>query len=181
MQSKRAPKKLAGQELFEYAVKYLGFRACSTEELKGKLRLKAAAQTDVGDTIRRLKEIGYLNDERFAESFAANRMENDGFGKRRVMNDLRARRVSPKLAQETVERAFEGKDEPALIVNFIERRMPSIHGKGPIEDQRELARAFRRLVRAGFSPGASIKALRGLAARPEELSEPDEDEHEEEQ
>ena len=29
----------------------------------------------------------------------------------------------------------------------------SIAGKGAIEDERELARAFRRLRRVGFSPG----------------------------
>jgi len=51
------------------------FQACSGEALKSKLRLKAANLADIDATIARLKEIGYLNDARFAESYAANRVE----------------------------------------------------------------------------------------------------------
>jgi len=57
--------KLPAEALFEYAVKYLGFQACSGEALKSKLRLKAANLADIDATIARLKEIGYLNDARF--------------------------------------------------------------------------------------------------------------------
>jgi SOS response regulatory protein OraA/RecX len=47
--------KLASEALFEYAVKYLGFQACSSEALRSRLRLKAANLGDVDPTIARLK------------------------------------------------------------------------------------------------------------------------------
>ena len=168
---RKSPHKLAAEELFEYAVKYLGMRACSTEELKTRLRTRAARMSDIDATIVRLKDIGYLNDERFAESFAANRLGNDGFGRMRVLSDLRARRVPAKLAEKTVEQVFEGKTEPELIDAFMARRMPSVTTGGKIDDDRLLARAYRQLRRAGFSSGGSLAALKRLAARPEDIDE----------
>ena len=55
---------------------------------------------------------------------------------------------------------------------FIERRLPSLVGAGQIEDERILARAYRRLRRAGFSSGGSLAALKRMAARPELIEEP---------
>ncbi len=178
MRSRKPARKLAEAELFEYAVKYLALQGCSSEHLKSKLRLKAANPSDIESIIARLKDIGYLNDERFAQSYATNRAENDGFGRMRVLADLRARRVSPKLAEKAVEQVFEGKDEAELIDSYIGRRMPSIAAGGPIEDDRKLAAAYRRLRRAGFSSGGSLTALKRLAARPELIDEPPPDDEE---
>jgi regulatory protein len=162
--------------LFEYAVKCLGVRAYSTGDLKSKLRMRAANPPDVDATIDRLKDIGYLNDQRFAENFASARVENEGFGRMRVLSDLRARRVTGNMAEQSVEQALEGKSEAELIDSYIERRMPSIAAGGRIEDERKLASAYRRLRRAGFTSGPILTALKGLAARPELLEEPIEEE-----
>ncbi|HVW85874.1 MAG TPA: regulatory protein RecX [Bryobacteraceae bacterium] len=172
-------RKLASEELYNYAVRYLSQRSASSEELKGKLRPRAATPADVDAAIARLKDVGYLDDRKFAESFASGRVENLGFGRMRVLTDLRARRVSGKLAEKAVERAFEGKAEAELIDAFIERRLPSLRNRERIEGDRELARAYRRLRRAGFTSGAVLAALRRLAAHPESIEDPgDEDEQE---
>jgi regulatory protein len=177
---RKTVRKLAAEELFQYAVRYLGVRACSSDELKGKLRPRAALAADIDSTVARLKDIGYLNDQRFAESYAAARLENDGFGRMRVLSDLRSRRVPGKLAEKAVEQAFEGKGENDLIEAFIKRRLPSLIGAGPIEDNRVLARAYGRLRRAGFSSGGSLAALKRLAARPELIEEPPADDEKDE-
>lgn len=169
-------RKLTAEQLFEYAVKCLGVRAYSTGDLKTKLRMRAAHPPDVDATIDRLQDIGYLNDRRFAENFAAARVQNDGFGRMRVLSDLRARRVQGPLAEQAVEQALEGRSEAELIDSYIERRMPSISTGGPIADERKLANAYRRLRRAGFTSGPILTALKGLAARPELLEEPMEEE-----
>ncbi len=168
-------RKLAPEELFEYAVQCLGRRSFASEELKAKLKTRAARAADADGAIARLKEIGYLNDERFAESFALNRAENDGFGKMRVLSDLRARKVAPKVAEQAVAQVFEERNEADQIEAYIDRRMPSLRAQGKIEDERELMKAWRRLRRAGFSSGGSLTALKRLAARPDSIEEPPEE------
>jgi regulatory protein len=165
-------RKLAAEELFEYAVQCLGRRAFASEELRAKLRTRAARVADVDAAVSRLKDIGYLDDRRFAESFAINRAENDGFGRLRVLSDLRARRVSPKVAEKAVAEVFEDRGESDQIDAYIDRRMPSLRSGGKVEDERELARAWRRLRRAGFSSGGALAALKRVAARPEAIEEP---------
>jgi regulatory protein len=177
--SQKKPRKLASEELFEYAVKALGARAYSTGDLKSKLKLRAANAPEVEGVIERLKEIGYLNDRRFAESYANARIENEGFGRIRVLNDLRAHKVSGEMADHAVERALDGRNEAGLIDSFIQRRMPSVAAGGKIEDERKLAAAYRKLRRAGFTSGPILSALKRLAAHPDALEEPMEEEQEE--
>ncbi len=179
--SQKRPRKLAAEELFEYAVKCLGARAYSTGDLKSKLRMRAANPADAEAAIDRLKDIGYLDDRRFAEGYAAARVENEGFGRMRVLNDLRARRVSGAMAEQAVEHAIGDKSEAELIDAFIERRMHSVASGGKIEDEKKLAAAYRKLRRAGFTSGPILAALKRIAARPEELEEPLEGEEAEEQ
>jgi regulatory protein len=141
--------------------------------------MRAADPADAEAAIIRLREIGYLNDQRFAESYANARVENEGFGRMRVLNDLRARRVSGNMAEQAVEQALGGRSEAELIDAFIERRMHSVAAGGPIEDEKKLAAAYRKLRRAGFTSGPILAALKRIAARPEALEEPPEEEPEE--
>ena len=141
--------------------------------------MRAANPPDADAVIDRLNGIGYLNDRRFAESYAAARVENEGFGRMRVLTDLRARRVSGDLAEKAVQQALGGRSEAELIDAFIERRMHSVAAGGPIEDEKKLASAYRKLRRAGFTSGPILAALKRIAARPEALEEPPEEEPEE--
>ncbi len=174
MPQPKKPRKLADEELFEFAVKCLGMRAFSAGDLRSKLLLRAARPAAADAVVERLKGIGYLDDKRFAENFTAARVQNDGFGRQRLLTDLRARRISGNLAAEAVDLALEGKDEAGLIDAYIERRMSSL-AAGRIDDDRKLAAAYRRLRRAGFASGPVLAALKRLAARPESIEEPPED------
>jgi tripartite-type tricarboxylate transporter receptor subunit TctC len=60
----------------------------------------------VDAVLAKLKDAKYLDDQRFAENYAAARLENEGFGKMRVLRDLRQHRVAPKLAEQ-VQAAFD--------------------------------------------------------------------------
>src|SRR6185369_15368106 len=100
---------------------------------------------------------GYLNDAKFAESFASARLDNEGLGKSRVLRDLRQRRVAPDLAQRTISKVYAGKDELVLIEEYIRRKYRTTERDGLFETDKELAAAYRRLMRAGFTSGNSIR------------------------
>jgi len=166
---KRKPKLLDQEQLTNYAVRALGGRAHSAGELRQKLSRRAASAPDIDVVLAKLREFGYLNDQRFAENFASARLENQGFGKMRVLRELRQRRVAPKLAEQVTEQAFQDTNETDLIEAFLKRKY---RGKqlGPfLAEEKNLASAFRRLRYAGFSSGASIRVLKRYASRAEEL------------
>jgi len=172
---KRKKKLLDQEQLTNYAVRALGRRAHSVGELREKLGRTAASNGDVDVVLVKLREFGYLNDQQFAENFASARLENQGFGKMRVLRELRQKRVAPKLAEQVTEQAFQDTNETDLIEAFLERKY---RGKqlGPfLAEEKNLASAFRRLRYAGFSSGASIRVLKRYASRAEELESMEEE------
>ncbi|MBV8844840.1 MAG: RecX family transcriptional regulator [Bryobacterales bacterium] len=136
-----------------------------------RLKQRAARQEDVAEAISRLKEAGFLNDRKFADSFASWRRENQGLGKARVMRDLMARRVAPAVAKQAVDAAYSSSDETALIENFLERKYRGKDLGQFLADEKNLASAFRRLRTAGFSAGNSIRVLKRFAVAAERLDE----------
>ncbi len=168
---KRTPRLLDADGLWELALKALGARACSSGELRQKLRARAARLEDVDATLARLKEYRYLDDRRFAENYAAARLENQRLGKNRVTQELRRRRVAPSLAEAAVQRTYQQIDEVALIEEFIRRKYKGTSPVDLFQDDKQLASAYRRLMRAGFGSGNVIRALKRFAANPELLDQ----------
>jgi regulatory protein len=160
---------LNSDALWTYALKSLAGRAHSAGELREKLRRRAEKAGDVDDVLARLKEHGYLDDRRYAESFAAARLSNEGLGRARVIQDLRQRRVAPSLAEKTVGRVYEGVDDEALIEEWIRKKYRMAAREGLFQEEKDLAAAYRRLLRAGFRTGEIIRALKRFAKNPELL------------
>src|SRR5260221_3652578 len=111
----RTKPRLSAEALWDFAVKTLATRAYSTGELRRKLIQKAERAPDVDEVISRLRDYGYLNDRRFAESYAGFRLENQGLGKSRVLRDLRQRNVSSGLAEGAVSRGYKNGVQVVLI------------------------------------------------------------------
>ena len=179
--SRSQPIRLDAAGLWDYAVRALAGRAHSTGELRTKLRLKAQKQSDVDGVLARLKEYKYLDDRKYAENFASARLENQRFGKNRVLRDLRERRVAPAVAERTVAKVYQEVDEQKLIEEFVRRRYRSAAREGLFQGDKELGSAYRRLLRAGFSSAGIVKVLKRFAKDPDLLDafEPPEETEEE--
>lgn len=165
----REVKRLDLEGLLGYSARVLAARTQTVSELRRKLTRKAAVSSDVDDVIRRLKENGYLNDQRFAESFAGWRRDNDGFGKDRVIRDLVARKVALETAKRAAEKAYAAADEMAMIGQFLERKYRGKDLAMLFQEDKHLASAYRRLRTAGFSSSNSVRALKGLASGTRDL------------
>lgn len=165
----RRPRRLDAASLWEYALKSLAGRAHSTGDLREKLRRRAERAGDVEDVLSRLKQSGYLDDKRYAESFATARLSGEKFGRGRVIRDLRQRRVAPALAEHTVEKIYRDVHEEALIEEWIRRKYRTAARQGLFAGEKDLAAAYRRLVRAGFRSGEILKVLKRFAKNPDLL------------
>jgi regulatory protein len=169
----RKPAPLEYEKLMEYAVRTLAARAHSASELRRKLSPRAANRDDIQRVIAALKEAGAVSDERFAESFAASRLANRGFGRQRVIRELRARQVGQKIADEAVASAYRDTDELELIDGYIGKKFRGKDLPAFLSDEKNLQSAYRKLRMAGFSAGNSIRALRKYSQRADELEDSD--------
>jgi regulatory protein len=165
----RRARRFNAEGLWNYALRALGGRAHSTGELREKLRRRAEQAEDVESVLTHLKESGYLDDRRFAESYASARLSNDRFGRTRVLQDLRGRRVAPALAEKTVNEVYRAVDESKLIEEWIRRKYRLAAREGLFQEDKDVASAYRRLLRAGFRTGEIVRVLKKFARNPELL------------
>jgi SOS response regulatory protein OraA/RecX len=164
------PKKLDAEALWEYALRALARRAHSAAELRRKLTQRAASPSDVAPTMAKLREYGLADDKQFSEAFAVSRLTNDGFGRQRVLRDLRAKNVPPAVAEEAVKKTFAEVDEHELIDRFLQRKYRSKNLPELLREPKHLAAAYRRLRMAGFSSAGAVAALKRYSEAAEDLS-----------
>jgi regulatory protein len=155
--------------LYDYAVGALGRRMRTVAELKRLMRARAAHQPDCDALVEavttRLKQQRYLNDTSYASSYSASRRDNEKFGRMRVVQELKARGVHPDVIAKTVSETYGEVDEQKLVREFAERKRL----KQP-SGQKEAARIFRRMARAGFSSRAIVQLLRNWQVEDDTLS-----------
>jgi regulatory protein len=112
-----ARRKLETEEAaYEYAVGALARRMRSVAELKRLLRQRIDTESAFGQTlvelvIRRLKDQGYLNDAKYAASYSALRRDNQRFGRRRIVTELKAKGVHGEVLEKAVGDTFSGVNE----------------------------------------------------------------------
>jgi regulatory protein len=155
--------------LYDYAVKALGRRMRSENELRQLMKMRVEpgvpGEAAISGAVTRLREHGYLNDAAFAETYARLRQENEKFGVRRVRQGLQQKGVGSELITETLEARYGQTDEQALARQHLERKRIRKPG-----NEKETARVMRRLVSAGFSTGTIYKILRQWDVPDEALS-----------
>jgi regulatory protein len=145
--------------LYEYAVGALGRRMRTVAELKRLLRGRVPkdeiGQTLVELVILRLKQQKYLNDSQYASAYSSFRRDNEKFGARRVITDLKAKGVHADVIEKAVTETYAGIDETEMARAFLKRKRmikPATN--------REAARIFRTLMRAGYTPRVAITILK---------------------
>ncbi len=157
-------------ELYEYAVGALARRMRSVAELKRLLRNKVEADTELGQTlieliVRRLKDRGYLNDARYAAAYSSFRLSNEKFGRRRVVTDLKAKGVHGEVLEKAVSAVYEEVNDEKLARAYLKRKRL----KKPAS-QKDTARIFRQLLRAGFEHKTVFTILKKWDVEDEVLS-----------
>ena len=157
-------------ELYQYAVGALGRQMRSVAELKRLLRRRVEPDTELGQTlveivIRKLKDQGYLNDAKYAAAYSSLRRDNEKFGRMRIITDLKVKGVHGDVIQGAIATAFEDVNEEKLARDFLARKRL----KKPA-DQKQAARVFRQLTRAGFTSKTIFKILKQWNVDDEMLS-----------
>ena len=135
--------------LYEYAIGALGRRMRTVAELKRLMRDKVEDSEHgrllIEVVIARLKEGKYLNDSQYAAYYSALRKDNERFGRRRVVSELKKRGVHEDVIDKAVSATYADTNEEQLARDFLKRKRL----KKP-SNEKETARIFRAMIRAGF-------------------------------
>ena len=156
----KRPKEIDDENaLYDYAVRSLGRRMRTVAELKRLMRQRVPKDERgnllVEMVILRLKNQKYLNDTNYAAAYSTFRRDNEKFGSRRVITDLKVKGVHQDVIEKIVDEAYATVNEEELARAYLKRKRL----KKPASDK-DAARIFRGLIRAGFGVGVAIKVLK---------------------
>ncbi|HZO99355.1 MAG TPA: RecX family transcriptional regulator [Terriglobia bacterium] len=157
----RTSKKPAATPL-EAALAMLARRPYSVAEMRRALVRKFKDDEEgVQQAVARLRELGYLDDRKFAAHHAASLAQNRGLGRLRIRRQLKAKLVDYKAIEPALQEAFSQTNEQEILEQVLEKKIRTL--RLPIT-QSKLHSLCQSLMRRGFRAGDIMKAVR---ARPE--------------
>ncbi|HEX7171549.1 MAG TPA: regulatory protein RecX [Candidatus Limnocylindria bacterium] len=165
----------------EIAVRFLGTRPRTSWELERRLRRGGADDGVIETTLKRLADLGYLDDAGFARWWGEQRDRHSPRGRRMIEAELRQRGVPREVIEayrdehaapeRTPEDAALPGDEAARAAEALARHL---RGRPLPADRAALQRVGMYLVRRGFDPDTVRTTLRDAANPTGDLSEPTE-------
>lgn len=136
---------------FNKATELLSRRDHSEKELLLKLRQKGYAD-GAEQAIEKLKGYGYVDDRRFAQSFAGELKRLKHFGKRRIEQELMKKGVDRSIIAETLEEMEFDAEELVELINRKYYRN--------LNDEKGVQKTINALIRAGYTFSQIRDAMR---------------------
>jgi regulatory protein len=133
---------------FQRAAKLLAAKPRSVAELRERLAERCSSKAIVETVIDRLREYGYLDDERFAVGYASLKVRQQPIGRRRLEQSLAMKKIDPVVADEALNQVFAETSEAELIDRAVEKR---IRVRGRPKTRAEAKSLFDHLLRQGFA------------------------------
>lgn len=128
-----------------------------TFDITTKLYKAGLAPDKREEIIEYLTANRYLDDARFARSFAGYKVRFSAWGKRKIRMALAAKRINSSLISAALE-AIEDKDYHKALQKVIEAKLKEIDPS----DREQRAKLYRSLLARGFESDMISKALASL-------------------
>lgn len=139
----------AREQVFARAARLLAAKPRSVAELRERLLSgRGATKPIVEIVIERLREYGYLDDAKFAQSYASNRVQQRPIGRQRLQRDLWLKKIDKATAEAALDEVFEASPEEDLIDRAIAKR---IRLRGRPKTREDAKKLFDHLLRLGFA------------------------------
>src|SRR6266446_5205831 len=139
----------ARERVFQRAGKLLAAKQRSVDELRERLlEGRGATKAVVEEVIERLRDYGYLDDARFAQSYASLRVQQRPIGRQRLERDLWLKKIDNTTIEAALDQVFEVIPESDLIDQALEKRLRL---RGRPKTRAEAKKLFDHLLRQGFA------------------------------
>ena len=110
----------ARERALQQALLFLSYRARSESEIRQNLRKHEIPETVIDQTLERLRQDGFANDDQFAKAWVENRNAFRPRSRRMLAMELRQK----GLGDESVNSALESVDDEALAYEAAQKRAP---------------------------------------------------------
>lgn len=107
---------------------YCAYQERSQQEVRDKLYEWGLYPRDVEQIISQLIDGNFLNEERFAKAYAQGKLNQKGWGKIRIKQGLKLKRVSDPLIRKALQ-SLDGDDYLAVLRKTIDKKSRLLNEK----------------------------------------------------
>lgn len=132
------------------AFNLLSYRERSENELRERLLKKGYKRIIINKVIARLKDLDYLNDERFAKMWVRNRISNKPRGRYYLKKELKNKGVKSSIIDSVLDRFLTDVIEKEMAGRLVEKWLNS-HSIDRYNEAEYYLRLKRYLHNKGFS------------------------------
>lgn len=137
-------------------------RASKTEkELVERLKLKKHPENAIKMALEYLKELGYINDKSYAESFIRSMKDYTGVSRRSLYSKLAVKGVDAEIIRQKLEEA-EIDDYPSAL-KAARKKLPGLRG----DNREKLTRLLSFLYRKGYGTDVCRRVIEELGMEEE--------------
>ena len=140
-----------------YALKLLGYRPRSENEIIDKMRNKGYEIEFIDKTINYLKKYGYIDDKEYALTYSRDRMRVKKLGQQRIKAELLQKGVNKEVLEEALYELIDKDDEYERALELAEKKINSSYRNDDKNAQYRKLGAF--LQRKGYSFDTIKKVL----------------------
>ena len=139
----------------ELAYRHLAKRDRTAAEVEDHLARRKVGRPSIERALAELRELGYIDDARYAQRYVEDRRSIDGWGRQRIADGLR--RVG--IAEPLIEQGLAQPDEEGDAGRALALLRQRLRG-APLDDDRARGKALRMLATRGFSLELAYEAVR---------------------
>ena len=133
------PKIFSRQQAKVKAESYCTYQERSQFEIRNKLYEWGLHQKDVEEIISELIELNFLNEERFALAYSLGKFRIKGWGKNKIKQGLKLKRIPDKLIIKSLK-SIEYDDYLIMLKKILQKKSNTISEKDPFKKRYLLSR-----------------------------------------
>jgi len=127
-------------------IKYISYKQRTSKEVADKLRDLEHTPDQIEEALEKLKEMAFLDDERYAEEFVDTRQIR--YGRKRIFLELRKRGIPEHIAEHALNTVLDVDAGYETALEMGRKKYAQCEG---LEAQKAAARVQGMLLRKGYS------------------------------
>ncbi|MGE0588602.1 MAG: regulatory protein RecX [Cyclobacteriaceae bacterium] len=151
-------KRLSPEQALQKIYHYCAYQERSHKEVRNKLYTYGLWRNQVEDLITRLITEGYLNEERFAKSFAGGKFRMKKWGKVKITRELEAHGLTQRCIRQGLNEIDE-QDYHRALEALITRKWDTIEEPNAFKKKDKVA---RYAIMKGYEPDLVWGIIRGF-------------------
>lgn len=138
------------------AYKFLAYRDRTQEEIRRHLRTKEIPPSAIQEVVADLKELGYVDDQKFAINWGEALIRSKKIGKRRLELELLAKGIASSEVAKAIETLYAEREEWDLALASGRKKWAGLKG---LDRQKKTRRLAQFLQRKGFPADIIFKIV----------------------